>query len=234
MFPEIKSEIDNTRKILIDLKRKSIELNDVRFAFFDNLFQVYTNLYRVLSYSESELFTEDSKQIYFAFKTEEINNPIQNFKAGFHFGMIVECWSNFEFYITQFCKVVLQKETIEKLLLTKKYLERVSINLKTDQLYELLKNKNFELHQINKDKEFLLFFGKLRNSIHSNYVYYGDDFEYTHNETTYIFRENKPFKQKPLSDLSLFHLSIELRNIFQRLIDNIECKGLIIDPNYAD
>ncbi len=105
--------------------------------------------------------------------------------------------------------------------------------MKTDQLFKVLKNTDFDSEKVKQDKEFLNFFGKLRNSVHSNYIYYGKDYEFNHVGMTYKFEKGKPIKQDPLSDLSFFNLSIELRNVYQRLIEKIKFVNLIPDRNYV-
>jgi len=259
LFSQIKNEIDITQSIFLNQLKKNINQKDVRAAFFEILHDIYINSYRVMSYTLSPSFYEDSKQIYFGIQKRE--NDDFNWKSNFHYGFIIKCFSTFEFCISQICKSILDNTALEKIkskeyneimeilkckdiseevkmkfeCFKKKYLEHVSINLKLDQIYKFYNiHKFLDVNQINKDKEFLKFFGKLRNSIHSNFVYYGNDYNYLHNGTKYTFIDGKPFKQDPLNDLSLFELSIELRKIYERLIENIEFEKEISDHSYAD
>jgi hypothetical protein len=111
------------------------------------------------------------------------------------------------------------------------YIEHVSINLKTDQIFNLI-----DYTKKIQDKQFLLFYGRMRNSVHSNYVYYGNPDVYEFGGITYSFQPNEPIDMSPLildDDLSIFNISIELRDIFQRIINEIEYDGLILDPSYV-
>lgn len=255
---EIIKEIEITRNIILAQLEKGFNQNDVRVAFFEILYDTYKNLYRVLVYSESKQFEIDSLNLNTGLN-RDIERF--NWKSYFHYCFIIKCWSNFESCINQICKekevlnidiFVKLKETeylriIEELrtleipedvnnnLYIRFYrenIEQVSINLKTDQIYKTLKNKFIDTAQIKSDKKYLEFYGRLRNSIHSNYVYYGNNFDFNFKGMKFQFENGKPFKQDPISDLTFFHLSIELRNIYHRIIDHISCNNLIPDENF--
>jgi hypothetical protein len=69
LFPTIKSEIDKTQAILLQLAKLGLDLKDVRIGFFESFEKLYANFYRVRSYIRSPEFEKDSEQIYF-------NNPL--------------------------------------------------------------------------------------------------------------------------------------------------------------
>ena len=258
LYQIIKSEVDKTQYFINELLKRGIDQKDVRNAFFELFQNYYSNFYRTHSYMDSELFNKDSEQIYFNIKGYENEKNKINLSAHLNYSLIIETWSTFELCINQICKAILADDAIEKLLVCNysriirvldksispdlndallkdqklKYLEHASINLKTDQLYKIISYKDFKI-----DKEFLLFYGKLRNSIHTNYVYYGKEFRYIYKGTTYSFEPCKPIKQEPLdweNNLSIFQLSVELREIYFRIISNFTYNGLIFDPSFFD
>ena len=254
----IKAGIDKAQKIAIDLIKKGIDQKDVRVAFFELFQDYYITFYRVHSYMDSRVFKKDSKKIYSKIQGIDNVKDIINFTSHLNYYLVIVTWSTFELCISQICKMILDKESKENLLLANfnriikiiknvlstdlkdkllknqklVHLEHVTINLKTDKLYKVAQYKDFE-----KDKKFLQFYGKLRNSIHSNFVYYGKEFNFKFKETTFTFEPEKPIKQEPIdweNDLTFFYISVELMEIYYRLISNFDHKGLIFDPSYAD
>lgn len=258
LYSIIKSEIDKTQSIAIELIKNGIDQKDVRVAFFELFQNLYIVLYRVYSYIDSEQFKKDSEQIYFYIQGKDDKKDKINLIANLNYNLIIDTWSTFELCISQICKKILPPESNDKLLKSNfnrtmkiiktglsseliedlllnqklKYIEHVSINLKTDQIFNIAQYQAFQL-----DKKFLLFYGKCRNSIHSNYVYYGKPFSFKFKGVTFTFEPEKPIKQEPVNweqDLSIFYLTVELREIYFRIISNFKYDGLIFDPSFAD
>ena len=170
----------------------------------------------------------------------------------------VGAWSSFELCVTTFCEAICNSAELEKLLeyhyrevvkeikkcklsniedeklrkvTIKGHLTHVPIIRKTDFLFK--KAKNYQ-RDINKDKEFLLFFGKLRNTLHTNFIYSGKDYEYKFGNAHFMFNDNKivkwrdPFKPSPKLH---FYLVQELKEIWNELIKSIEYTELIPYPD---
>jgi len=80
------------------------------------------------------------------------------------------------------------KEGRLKALLIKNNIAHISINRKYNLLFKKVKGYS---RSIKYDKEFLEFFGKLRNTMHSNFIYFGKDYEYRFGDAHFIFRDNR-------------------------------------------
>lgn len=87
---------------------------------------------------------------------------------------------------------------------------------------------------INEDKVFLVFMGKLRNSHHSNFIYYGKDYEFTYGNAHFRFHDGKsvgidnPFEPTPKLN---FYLIGNKKNIWKELINCISFDGKVINPH---
>lgn len=172
--------------------------------------------------------------------------------------LILDAWSTFEVCISTFCKGVCNEIEIEKLLNHKysdlkklvpkdtltnsqladiknkssvEHLSHVPITRKTDILFKMSKEYS---RDIELDKKFLLFFGKLRNTMHSNFIHYGSTFEYTYQGANFKFKNgdlviwNDPFKSTPKL---FFYLLDNLKDIWTALIHSIEFDAMIYYPN---
>lgn len=189
-----------------------------------------------------------------------INNEL-SYKSHFNAlnrQIIVDSWSVFELCVNTFCEKLCNENELNKLLssnynellkvlkLTKiddnevsqlkekyivKNLTHVSIVRKTDFLFKKVKGYD---RYIEKDKKFLLFYGKLRNCMHSNYIYFGDkNFEYEFGNAKFVFENgemvkwNDPFKESPKL---YFHLMGNLKGIWKSIINSIEYNDIIFYP----
>ena len=116
-------------------------------------------------------------------------------------------------------------------LTVKNHLTHVPITRKTDFLFK--KSNGYSRNQ-NQDKEFLRFFGKFRNTQHTNFIYYGNDYEFKFEHSHFVFRDTKlvkwtdPFSPSPNLYFYLIH---ELKEIWKELIRTIEHKDLIQYPD---
>jgi hypothetical protein len=170
----------------------------------------------------------------------------------------IDSWSIFELCTTTFCFSLCDQAEMEKLLshqyaevakilknnhlnteeidklkkqLIKEHLTHVPINRKTDFLFK--KAVNY-YRDVKKDKEFLIFFGKLRNTIHTNYIYYGKDYEYKFGNAHFKFENGMlvkwidPFEPSPKL---FFYLVGELKEIWKTLITVIKFENTICYPD---
>ena len=254
----IKSEINKTQAVGFELLKNGMNPKDVRFSFYELFQNLYNFYYRIYLNQDSRSFKEASDKIYKNIQGQDDKSDKLNMIANANSNLIISTWSIFELCISQICKALLDKDSISKLLKSNynrimkvlkdsvelgikdkllknhqtKFIEHVSINLKMDKIFSLMKYENYK-----RDKEFLLFYGKLRNSIHSNYVYYGNPYKYNFKDHEFIFTPNRPIKQKPINweqDLTIFYLTVELKEVYSRIINNFNYQELIFDPSYAD
>lgn len=133
-----------------------------------------------------------------------------------HFNVInqrvfVMAWSLFELAISTFYTVVVNEEELQKQyhetyndvlrcidikdgkeeklkkLLIKKSIHQIPIVRKYNYL---LKSKQYS-RNVEEDKEFLKFFGTLRNTMHSNFIFYGKDFDFKFLDSEFLFENGK-------------------------------------------
>lgn len=171
---------------------------------------------------------------------------------------IVDAWSTFEICVNTFCEGVSTEAEIDKLLshkftefkkilpkeklteseldelkskLMTKHLTHVPIVRKTDVLFNKVKGYS---RNIDEDKKFLLFFGRLRNTMHSNFIHYGNSFEYQFGNAKFKFNNGElvkwydPFEPTPKL---YFYLVGNLKDIWTALIESIKFDGVIYYPN---
>jgi len=177
----------------------------------------------------------------------------QSHRNNLNRSLIIDAWSQFEFCITTICEVILSEKEKEDLKqekfnfivktikevsipnpllakLNKKFtddhLTHVSTIRKCDKLFKLCKNYR---RDIVKDKEFLHFVGRLRNTMHSFYIFYGNDFQYTFNQVPTLFRNGQHLHHtEPVGLKFHFDIAIELKEIFTCLIASINYPDKII------
>jgi hypothetical protein len=192
--------------------------------------------------------------------SETCYTPIQRqaFTNNINRSMFIDSWSIFELCVTTFCSGLCTNEELDKLLkhqfndlinilnekqLTdnekvklekftlKEHLTHVPIVRKTDFLFK--KAINYSRNK-NADKEFLLFYGKFRNTMHTNFIYFGKDYEYYFGDAHFVFINNKivtwddPFLPSPKL---YFNIIDELKGIWKELISTIPYDGLIEYPD---
>jgi hypothetical protein len=172
--------------------------------------------------------------------------------------LLIDAWSVFELCVTTLCNGICSKQELCKLLefhykeivgeikstklkdsensairkLTiKRHLTHIPITRKTDFLFK--KSKGYG-RDIEKDKEYLRFLGRFRNTLHTNFIYYGNEFEYKIGQAHFVFKDNKIVKwYNPFSQPSklYFYLIGELKEIWKELVMTIEHSGLIQYPD---
>lgn len=254
ILSEIQSLIDQ-----INTNHKKYGENDIRASFFDGYFQTLRTYYTAYFHLESEDILDKYREIYPAYeiKRENLLLHFQGHKNLLNSFLIINSWSNFELFITLFAEAILFKNDISELLCIdylriKKILKRYDLNELT--LNKLKKfNKNHLAHSpiINKygkifkliesypdnrnkhnDIEFLIFLGRLRNCIHSNYIYFGKDLiEYSYSGETFIFNPGHIISSSPQTEISIFRLTQNLSEIVKVLIHNIPHESEIYDPS---
>jgi hypothetical protein len=171
--------------------------------------------------------------------------------------LLIDTWSNFELCTTIFCDAIISDEertkifkhqysdikkclktsTIsdgdEQLLLTtftKDHLAHVPITRKTDLLFN--KAVGYSRNS-NNDKEFLKFMGKFRNTIHTNFIYHGNNYEFKFRDAYFVFKKGEmvvwhdPYYPSPTLYLAFFD---ELKDIWNELISRIDHKAIIPYP----
>ncbi|TWJ03338.1 hypothetical protein JN11_00876 [Mucilaginibacter frigoritolerans] len=172
--------------------------------------------------------------------------------------LLIDAWSNFELCTTFFVEAICKDDELENLLghhfrdiykcisksnlnenerenllkLTRKtHLTHVPITRKTDFLFKRAINY---YRDAQKDKEFLIFLGRFRNTIHTNFIYYGKDFEYRFGHAHFKFENSKlvkwidPFEPSPKL---YFYLLGQLKDIWTVFVNAINHDSLIPYPD---
>ncbi len=257
-------------QILIELRllinqisnsREKFGNNDIRSSFLDGYFETLKTYFCAYFHLEEKDILEKYYEIYQRndFCRGILSKHLHNQRNALNSLLIIFSWSNFELFITLFCKAVLSKTKIVELLEHDyrnliKILKSYSITDKTDnKLKKCIKKDLAHTPIINKygkllkivnpypsnrnkqaDLEFLEFFGRLRNCMHSNYIYYGTtQNKFTYNDITFIFKNGKPISQNPLRESSTYELTKNLKDIVQVIMDNINHEHEIYDPSVA-
>jgi hypothetical protein len=104
----------------------------------------------------------------------------------------------------------------------KKHLSHVSINQKYNRLFKKVKSKY--KRNIDEDMRFLDFWGKLRNTIHGNFIYTGNDFNYEFNGYPFKFENGKVVKHVDFENNPYFIINIidEIVSIFSEFVNHFE------------
>ncbi|MDQ0638170.1 hypothetical protein QF042_001735 [Pedobacter sp. W3I1] len=173
----------------------------------------------------------------------------KSYKNALNRNLNIETWSIFELCVTTFCNALSNEEELNKLLrynfndilkilnkstiddnnleklkqkLIVEHLSHVPIQRKVDFLFK--KGKHY-YRDSKKDREFLVFYGKLRNTLHSNYIYHGNEYEYKFGEAHFLFNKGKlvkwtdPFAPSPKLYI---YLSAQLKEIWKTLVLSIK------------
>lgn len=173
--------------------------------------------------------------------------------------LFVFAWSIFELAVSTFFAAVADEEELQKILsmdynevlkcvivnegkedklkkiLIKNNLAHVSINRKYN--YLLKKVRGYGRSVID-DRAFLDFFGKMRNTMHTNFIYFGQDYEYRFGQAHFVFENNKqvvwsdPFDEGNIPNVKLYiYLIGHLNEIFREIIRCIFHEGVILYPD---
>lgn len=259
MINFLKNELDKTILIANELKTQYSE-EDARVAFFDGHFGIikhYLNFYILL---ESELIVTNYKFIFDKpdISIEDINYHILGHKNFLNNQLIINSWSNFELCITLITQKILPLKQIEDLLnhdynellkilkntdldknqqiklekTKKSELSHVPITRKYNKLFKLIAPDYSRSRNLINDRKFLEFYGKLRNCIHTNYIYYGKEYSYKFQNVVFTFINGQTIHQSKIIENVIINMSIELRNIFLVMVQNIDFKNKIRDPSF--
>jgi hypothetical protein len=258
MKNEIVTELQDTIED-INTYHKDFGANDIRSSFVDGYFQILRTYYSAYYHIDSDDILIRYREIYpeVEIKRENLALHFQGHKNLLNSFLIINCWSNFELFITLLSLAVLDSNQINKLLMVdydrlKKILAKIEIGEAVDiKLRKFIKDhiahtpiiykygKLFKLiehypssRNKTSDREFLDFFGKLRNCIHSNYIYYGNSiFTYTFNDEVFTLEPGKVILHEPSRDDSIFNLVKNLKEIGKVFIDGISHDKEIYDPS---
>jgi hypothetical protein len=172
--------------------------------------------------------------------------------------IIIDGWSAFELAVTEVCYHALSPEELDGLLfdqylqvkdkakkiemsaeldgrlkqiLKKNHLTHVAISRKCDALFKKAGN-NYK-RDVKADKEFLLFFGRFRNCIHSNYIFHGSDCEYKFSNVKFTFTDGQTLEHSPSDFDATYFVKMleELVDIFKNLSLAIDHKTIIPYPD---
>jgi len=208
-------------------------------AFKENLSSFKVHLDRLIEISQLPVLTK-------------------SYKNSLNRNLNIETWSIFELCVTTFCGALCDADELNKLLsynfndtqkilkestiddanleklkqkLIVEHLTHVPIQRKVDFLFK--KAPNY-YRDSKKDREFLVFYGKLRNTIHSNYIYHGKNYEYKFGEAHFLFDKEKlvkwtdPFAPSPKLYI---YLSTQLKEIWKTLALSIKHEEKIEYPD---
>lgn len=162
-----------------------------------------------------------------------------NYKRNTNRNLIVDVWTNFEFCISAILRHLVEENELSVKTKAVRVLENnlmkrgkhSTIKTKIDALYTIVHYPS--IRRVEADKEFLLFFAKIRNSMHNNFIYYGEDYEYVFKNTRVVFRNDKHlWFSASLDEIRFFLLDmvVELTSIFKVIITHISCSHAVIDP----
>lgn len=186
---------------------------------------------------------------------------IGNFKSGINRHLLVDTWTAFEICVTGIighllspdhlasmqlyqyndAAGVLRKnstpvdETVLEKLRKALIQSHVPISRKIDAIFNTIGNDYSR--DVKKDKEFLAFYGKLRNSMHKNFIYSGKDYEYEWRGVKFQFQNNKflwfscPEGEFPLIVLIMID---ELTIVYEAIAQPIQYSETIVDPITCD
>lgn len=175
--------------------------------------------------------------------------------------LVISTWSNFELCSSTLCDAIINEEERLKLYrhqysdvlkslknssiaaadieglensLTKHHLTHVPVIRKTDVLFN---KANGYQRDTNADKRFLAFFGKLRNTMHTNFIYYGNKYpDFKFRDTVFKFENGEIVKwSDPYKYFSELYLALidELKSIWTELARSIKHDDFIPYPAHG-
>jgi hypothetical protein len=258
MKDQIRQELQ-TLISLINSYHEKYGGNDIRSSFIDGYFQILRTFYAAYFHLDSEDILETYREIYpeVDIKRENLSIHLQGHKNLLNSFLIINCWSNFEFFVTLFSNEILTDIQVDGLLkvdydrfkkiikgieitdsienklskLIKNHIAHTPVMYKYGKLLKLIDTYPTNRNKVN-DRDFLDFFGKLRNCIHSNFIYFGsNEYSYTYMEEVFTFVPQSLISQTNSQENSIFRLSQNLKNIGVTIIENIEYDNEIYDPS---
>ncbi|TAG14741.1 MAG: hypothetical protein EAZ41_00580 [Sphingobacteriia bacterium] len=196
--------------------------NDVRKYYFGMLKSILLGYYHgylsfetgnkiLINQSMLEALKFNPNQLQLLTQAFSSENSNHTYFSHHHRNLIISSWSAFETLVTTVCETILPSEIKTELLsfqydeikkkfkleengeMRKKFsinhLTHVPMPRKCNKLFSFLENYSGSRKE---DKRFLSLFGDFRNTIHTNFIYYGSKTnEYQFGETKFIFTPNK-------------------------------------------
>lgn len=243
----------------IDKLHQQFGEDDIRGSFLDGYFQILRTYYCSHYHLDSADIVEKYQELYQRkdIEKEGLDLHLQGHKNLLNSFLIINCWSNFELFVTLFSQSILSdQEQIELLeieyLRIKNSLKGLFIDEETDTKLRKFTKKDLAhvpmpnkygklLKMINpyptdrnkqNDRDFLEFFGRLRNCIHSNYIFYGaEEKRFYYNGEDFIFKHGDLLSHDPSTESSIFLLTLNIKKIFFVIINNIIFDAEIFDPS---
>lgn len=258
MKEKLISEFEALIKKIEDSKSRFGD-KDIRTSFLDGYFQILRTYYCAYYHLESEDIVKRYSEIYRQDNIDKKNLELhfQGHRNLLNSFLIINCWSNFELFITLFCNTFLNEQAVHELLeidsrrilkllgatqiseqikkkiirLKKHHIAHAPIINKYGKLFKMVQTYPEERNR-NDDRNFLEFFGRLRNCIHSNYIYYGAvDRDFKYNGEIFSFKSGKLIDHKSVNDDSIFRLTLNLKEIGSAFIDHLHYDKEIYDPS---
>lgn len=254
---EISSEIKSCPFENNDLR---ISYLDHMFGVFNINYLQWCAIYSA-SAIEKAVVKQADRVIFDAFLSIVKNNGyFTNINNSINRGLFLDSWSTFEFFLTYICNELFKEPTKEptktkmlehdykkvvKILsrhdlsnaellklkgcLAEEHLTHLPVTRKYEKLYSLY--KDYYKGNWDEDYEFLAFFGKYRNSMHTNYIYHGTDKNYNILGVNYDFINGEAIRpNRKLHVADMIDLAVRLKDIAMTLFNSIQHPGLLEYP----
>ena len=183
------------------------------------------------------------------------DNSLKGYVSYHNRNLIISSWSIFELLITTLCDFILDEKTKEELLshdlseikkafniegvgsadkkFIKKHLAHVPIPRKCDAIYKQI-HTNYS-RKAKEDKRFLRFAGDFRNTIHSNFIYYGSlNNKYDFDDVEFIFEKNKVVRYSDSDEIGptlYIKLIARLKDISLAICNDLNISDTILYPD---
>lgn len=193
------------------------------------------------------------EQILWQHTVKDENSTIR-YISHFHRNLIISTWSLFEMLINEICYAVLDKITIDSLLnfkyreiekfinvnekekvkdkLKYNHLSHVPISRKYGKLLKLCGNQYGRDKDI--DQKFLDLFGTLRNTMHSNFIYFGNNKDFLFKNVEFKFTNKCLVVYSDTDSISpalYINLVKEINSISIEISKAVNFEGLIPYPD---
>lgn len=260
MKDEVLSEIVGIRSKISEYEKK-YDPRDIRISFLDGIHSILCHYFLHLEMTDNKLFEDSYLKIFQidSFPIGALKIQKQNWFNSSNSTLIIDSWSNFELFISYLSFHHLPQETREEMTsmdynalldcltnnnveggdfecLKKRVISEyhlVNTNLKIRKILSSIKDSYDNKAHLKYTRKFLEHFGRLRNCIHSNYIFHGDSqMEYQFEDSLIQFIPNEPITVEPNSENLIFRFVKRLRKEGEHIIDNIECPELIFDPSH--
>jgi hypothetical protein len=249
----------NQLLLQIPAAEKRFGADDIRTGFLDGHFSMLRGYYCAYFQIDSQDILLRYHEIYKKtdFTMADIAHQRQGHKNILNSFLIIQSWSNFELFITLFAEAVLSEEKKKELLeteylrikgiiktnppsdsedlklkkLTKHHLAHASMPHKYGSLLKLIADYPNDRNKEN-DRRFLEFYGRLRNCIHSNYIYFGrESSEDVFNGDTFKFTSGELISQQPGKEDTFLMMALSLKAIALLLMEKLPFDKSIYDKS---